>query len=105
MSKLIFSAAALMLATTFSFAGTPETKGEVKSTELYAPPPTTYTYHVTSENLDGTVNFASGPASQKCNGSQKLCEWQSSVPMTSPQDPLDIESNSNTLPETITRRN
>ncbi|HAK29644.1 MAG TPA: hypothetical protein DCO90_10500 [Sphingobacterium sp.] len=73
-----------------SFAGTPESKGEVKpeaksNTVLK-------TYHYQSQNPDGTINFAEGPGTN-CTSGNKICEWTSSEELESPMLPAQIESN------------
>ena len=92
MSKLIFSAAALMLATAFSFAGTPETKGEVKpevKTET-----TNLVYHYTGKDAQGRIIFEEGEATEDCGQPGSLpCEWESASPMSSPQTAAYINTN------------
>ena len=99
MKKVIFSAAALMLASAFSFAGTPETKTEAKATpEVKAN--TELVYHYVSQNTNGTINFAEGTATNCPQPGNKPCEWTSDNPMTSPLSPSDIESQASAVTET-----
>ncbi|OJV55365.1 MAG: hypothetical protein BGO31_20770 [Bacteroidetes bacterium 43-16] len=92
MRKLIFSAAALMLATAFSFAGTPETKGEAKpevKTET-----TNLVYHYTGKDAQGRIIFEEGEATEDCGQPGSLpCEWESASPMSSPQTAAYINTN------------
>ena len=78
MKKIIFSAAALMLASAFSFAGTPETKdakpvtAEVKSATLFH-----YASESTAPNAyQNTGNWQPGPSpSENCGQADvKPCE-------------------------------
>ena len=92
MKKVIFSAAALMLASAFSFAGTPETKANAKP-EVRTE--TAKVYHYVSKNGDGSINFAEGePTSPTaCQGLQQIpCRWTSEDELTSPMQPTDIEN-------------
>ncbi|WP_333624259.1 DUF6520 family protein [Sphingobacterium siyangense] len=92
MKKVLLSASALILATAFSFAGTPETKTntkpEVKSETVLK------TYHYQSQNPDGTINFVEGTGSCPTPGNN-ICEWTSSEELESPMLPSDISSNPN----------
>lgn len=95
MKKIFLSASALLLASAFSFAGTPETKTDAKAKpEVRAE--TTKVYHYVSKNGDGTINFAEGePAFNGCSGTQEIpCRWTSEDELTSPMLPADIESQS-----------
>lgn len=76
MKKLILSSAAILMAFSFSaIAGTPENnKSEAKAK-------VTYVYHYESEDLEGNITFASGPANGCPNGTAKPCEWESDQPM------------------------
>lgn len=90
MKKIIFSAATIMLASAFSFAGTPETKEEAKpevKTEALQ------VYHYSSKNPNGTINFLPGePSPNACPGGDTPCRWVSDAPMASPMNQTQIES-------------
>ncbi|WP_366520281.1 hypothetical protein [uncultured Dysgonomonas sp.] len=81
-----------MLATAFSFAGTPETKGEAKpevKTET-----TNLVYHYTGKDAQGRIIFEEGEATEDCGQPGSLpCEWESASPMSSPQTAAYINTN------------
>ncbi|MCY1520976.1 hypothetical protein D9M68_557710 [compost metagenome] len=94
MKKVFLSASALILATAFSFAGTPETKAETKA-KPEVRTETAKVYHYVSKNGDGSINFAEGePTSPTaCQGLQQIpCRWTSEDELTSPMQPTDIEN-------------
>jgi|GEM_PF-2119392 len=92
MKKVIFSAAALMLASVFSFAGTPETKAETKA-KPEVKTETTLVYHYTGRDASGKIQFAAGEPLNCNNAGPVPCRWESSSPMTSPQTEAYINSN------------
>lgn len=97
MKKLILSTAALMLATAFSFAGTPDTKTEAKAKPEVKTETTTLVYHYTGKDAQGRIVFQEGPAPD-CNGLGSVpCEWQTSSPMSSPQTEAYINSNATVI--------
>lgn len=91
MKKVIFSAAALMLASAFSFAGTPETKANTKPEVKTVT--TTLVYHYTGKDAQGRIVFQEGPAPDCNNLGSVPCEWETSSPMSSPQTETYINSN------------
>lgn len=93
MKKIIFSTAALMLASVFSFAGTPETKGEAKP-EVKTESATIH-YRYQSTNPNGSLNFVEGQNNECPPGTEKPCNWESEVPLTSPMTKAQLESNPN----------
>jgi hypothetical protein len=99
MKKVLLSASSLILATAFSFAGTPETKTEAKA-KPEVKTNTELVYHYVSQNTNGTINFAEGPATNCPQPGTKPCEWTSDNPMTSPLSPSDIESQATAVTET-----
>lgn len=90
MKKLMFSTAAILALSLSAFAGTPETKGEAKTT---AKTQDTYVYHYVSTNTDGTLNFLPGePNPSACEGAKEIpCRWTSDEELTSPMLPSEIE--------------
>ena len=95
MKKVLFSAAALMLASAFSFAGTPETKEAKPEVKTEVKTEAALVYHYVSKNSNGSINFALGePTSPSaCQGSQQIpCRWTSDEELSSPMQPADIES-------------
>lgn len=95
MKKLILSAAALMLATAFSFAGTPETKEEAKAKPEVKTETASITYHFDTPNPNGTINFSEGPSNSCPSGVKNPCVWTSTVPLVSPMTPAAIDSHPN----------
>lgn len=92
MKKVIFSAAALMLASAFSFAGTPETKTEAKA-KPEVKTETTLVYHYTGKDASGNIQFAAGEPPVSCNNAGSVpCRWESQTPMSSPQTEAYINS-------------
>ncbi|WON93786.1 hypothetical protein [Sphingobacterium sp. UGAL515B_05] len=107
MKKVIFSAAALMLASAFSFAGTPETKTEAKAKPEVKTSSTVY--HYTSEStapgaFANTANWSEGPSDNPTCGSynNKPCEITADD-AADLSSMLNGQSNSNVL--LITDRN
>lgn len=88
----MFSTAAIVMALSFNaFAGTPEkaeAKPEVKTE------PTTHYYRYQSTNPNGSINFVEGQ-NNSCDDGEKPCNWESSVPLTSPMTTSELESNPN----------
>lgn len=86
-----------MLASAFSFAGTPETKGESKpeaNTKPEVRTEATLVYHYTGKDASGKIQFAAGEPSSQCPNSGSVpCRWESSSPMTSPQTEAYINNN------------
>lgn len=94
MKKVIFSAAALMLASAFSFAGTPETKSEAKAKPEVRTETTNLVYHYTGKDAQGRILFEEGEATEDCGQPGSLpCEWESASPMSSPQTAAYINTN------------
>lgn len=93
MKRIVLSTAALMLASAFSFAGTPETKTEAKA-KPEVKTETTLVYHYTGRDASGKIQFAAGEPSVTCQDDGPVpCRWESSSPMTSPQTEAYINSN------------
>ncbi|MCS4165174.1 DUF6520 family protein [Sphingobacterium sp. BIGb0116] len=93
MKKVFLSASALILATAFSFAGTPETKAETKA-KPEVKTETTLVYHYTGKDASGKIQFAAGEPPVNCNNAGSVpCRWESPSPMTSPQTEAYINSN------------
>lgn len=76
MKKFIFSAAALMLATTFSFAGTPETKANAEQAAATATTSNLHWYSMSGTVYQNTATVAGEQAFSGCNGpsSKPECE-------------------------------
>ncbi|WP_222165898.1 DUF6520 family protein [Edaphocola aurantiacus] len=93
MKRIVLSTAALMLATAFSFAGTPETKTEAKAKPEVKTEIASQVYHYDSKNSNGTINFLPGePGQNDCTDGETPCRWVSDAPLTSPMSPAQIES-------------
>ncbi|WP_313155990.1 DUF6520 family protein [Sphingobacterium multivorum] len=91
MKKVFLSASALLLATAFSFAGTPETKTEAKA-KPEVKTETTLVYHYTGKDASGNIQFAAGEITNCPNNGETPCRWVSETPLTSPMSQDDIES-------------
>ncbi|MGJ1435671.1 hypothetical protein [Sphingobacterium siyangense] len=101
MKKVIFSAAALLLASAFSFAGTPETKANTKpEAKPEVKTETTLVYHYTGKDAQGRIIFEEGPATDCPSGTNLPCEWEATSPMSSPQTPTYINSHASAVLQT-----
>jgi|GEM_PF-5716358 hypothetical protein len=95
MKKVIFSAALLMAAATFSFAGNPkETKEAKAETPTEAKTEASLiTYYVLSQTGSNYNITTTAPSPTQCNGGSKPCQFTSaeSLGASVPKDDVDNE--------------